>query len=137
MVGETAGDCARTVQRYIRLTHLNPGLLEYTDQGKRNLVATEKLSYLNEDEQDWVLKRIQDGQGIPSNSQADELKLESAGGGLTVERMQDILTMKKKAISITIPANKLKSYFPTDYTKNQIEDVIYDLLESWKQIKTG
>lgn len=31
LVGEAAGDCARTVQRYIRLTYLKQELLDYTD----------------------------------------------------------------------------------------------------------
>lgn len=133
LVGEAAGDCARTVQRYIRLTYLKPELLEYADQGKLNLVAAEKLSFLNEEEQDWVWKMICSNLAIPSNSQAAELKAESVNGSLTETRVTDILTQKMKATSITISAKKIKDYFPRDYTKKQMEDVIFELLESWKE----
>lgn len=34
---------------------------------------------------------------------------------------------------ITIPTTKLKEYFPTFYTKSQIENVIFNQLEDWKK----
>ena len=34
---------------------------------------------------------------------------------------------------ITIPTTKLKEYFPTFYTKSQIENVLFQLLEDWKK----
>lgn len=133
LVGEAAGDCARTVQRYIRLTYLKQELLEYADQGKLNLVAAEKLSFLNEEEQEWVWKMICGNLAAPTNSQAAELKMESVNGSLTETRVADILTQKMKETSITIPAKRIKDYFPQDYTKKQIEEVIFELLESWKE----
>ena len=33
---------------------------------------------------------------------------------------------------VTISAKKIHSYFPPAYTKSQIEEVIYSLLEEWK-----
>ena len=46
LVGETAGDCARTVQRYIRLTYLKTELLDYADQG-RIILAVAELSLIH------------------------------------------------------------------------------------------
>ena len=34
---------------------------------------------------------------------------------------------------MTISARKIGSYFPPTYTKAQIEEVIYSLLDQWKQ----
>lgn len=46
MVGETAGDSGRTVQRYIRLANLISGLLDLVDVKKVPMIVGEKLSYL-------------------------------------------------------------------------------------------
>lgn len=54
-VGEKAGDSGRTVQRYIRLASLIDGLLDLVDAGKVAMVAGERLSYLKQEEQEWVL----------------------------------------------------------------------------------
>lgn len=133
LVGEAAGDCARTVQRYIRLTYLKQELLEYVDQGKIILAVADKVSFLNGEEQEWVLQMIDNHGTVPSKSQAEVLKEESEKGNLTKERVADILKQKVKQISITIPAKKIKDYFPQDYTKNQMEEVIFELLDSWKE----
>ena len=37
--------------------------------------------------------------------------------------------------SVTISSKKIRDYFPPAYTKTQIEEVIYSLLEQWKQEK--
>lgn len=133
LVGEAAGDCARTVQRYIRLTYLEPELLDYADQGKVSLAVAEKVSFLSGEEQGWVLKALDGNAVVLSKSQAEALKEESGNGNLTEKRVADILKREVKRISITIPAKKIKDYFPQDYTKDQMEDVIFELLESWKE----
>lgn len=133
LVGEAAGDSARTVQRYIRLTYLKPELLDYADQGKIILAVAEKLSFLNEEEQSWVMQTISENVTIPSKSQAEELKEESKKGKLTEKRVADILNREVKKVSITISSKKIKDYFPQDYTKKQIEEVIFELLDSWKE----
>ena len=133
LVGEAAGDCARTVQRYIRLTYLKTELLDYADQGKIILAVAEKLSFLNEEEQSWVLQTISENVTNPSKSQAEELKEESRKGKLTEKRVADILNREIKKVSITISSKKIKDYFPQDYTKKKIEEVIFELLDSWKE----
>ena len=133
LVGEAAGDCARTVQRYIRLTYLRRELLIYVDQGKIVLVAAEKISFLSDEEQGWVLQMIQDNQSTVSKSQAEELREESSAGRLTEEQVTDILSRKTVSTSVTISAKRIRSYFPQDFTKKQIEEIIFRLLDSWKE----
>jgi len=137
LVGETAGDCARTVQRYVRLTYLNPDLLDYADQGKLSLTVAEKLSFLNEEEQGWVLQALGGNASVLSKNQAEALKEESGQGSLTEKCVADIIKQEVKKISITIPAKKIKDYFPQDYTKSQMEEVIFELLDSWKERRYG
>lgn len=133
LVGEAAGDCARTVQRYIRLTYLLPELLDYTDQGKVSLAVAEKLSHLSGEEQGWVLQALRGNEVVLSKSQAEAMKEESGNGSLTEKRVADIMNREVKRISITISAKRVKDYFPQGYTKTQMEEVIFELLDSWKE----
>ena len=55
LVGEAAGESGRTVQRFVRLTYLLPELLQFVDENQLSPFAGEKLSYLKEKEQEWVL----------------------------------------------------------------------------------
>ena len=48
-------ESGRQVQRYIRLTHLIPELLEKVDEGKIAFTPAVHLSYLSPAEQGWVL----------------------------------------------------------------------------------
>lgn len=45
-IGEAAGDSGRTVQRYIRLSELVQGLLDFVDENRIPMLVGEKLSYL-------------------------------------------------------------------------------------------
>ena len=66
LVGETAGDSGRTVQRYIRLAELVKELLDAVDNGKIPMMAGEKLSYLTKEAQDWVAGAVADCGVYPS-----------------------------------------------------------------------
>ena len=138
VIGESAGDSGRTVQRYIRLSELVEELLDYVDENKIPMVVGEKLSYLKAEEQAWVVDAIGNSGIFPSKAQAEQLKAGSEAGELTEGKVYTVLVRKEKEIvNVTIPAKKISNYFPTGYSKEQIEDVIYTLLEEWKQKEGG
>lgn len=133
-VGEAAGDSGRTVQRYIRLAELVEELLDYVDAKKIPMVAGEILSYLKPEEQRWLVDAIQNSGIFPSKAQAEKLKESSRTGELTEGMVYAALVRKEGGNGgVTISAKKIHSYFPPAYTKSQIEEVIYSLLEEWKQ----
>ena len=135
-VGEEAGDSARTVQRYIRLAELTEELLDFVDVGKIPMVAGEKLSYLQEDEQKWVVQAVGDSGIFPSKAQAEQLKAESEAGELTECGVYSILVKTTVSnVKVTISPKRIRDYFPVGYTKTEIEEVIYSLLDEWKQNK--
>ena len=137
-IGEAAGDSGRTVQRYIRLSELVEELLDYVDENKIPMVAGEKLSYLKAEEQAWVVDAIGNSGIFPSKAQAEQLKASSEAGELTEGNVYAVLIRKEKEnVNVTISARKIRNYFPTEYSKEQIEDVIYTLLEEWKQKEGG
>ena len=133
-VGEAAGDSGRTVQRYIRLAELAPELLDYVDAKKIPMVVGEILSYLKPEEQAWLVDAVANSGIFPSKVQAEKLKESSKAGELTEGIIYAVLVRKESGNSgVTISAKKIYSYFPPAYTKSQIEEVIYSLLEGWKQ----
>lgn len=133
-VGEKAGDSGRTVQRYIRLASLIDGLLDLVDAGKVAMVAGERLSYLKQEEQEWVLGAAENTGMYPTPGQAGQLKEMSENEALTEGSCYAVLVKKENnSPGVTISAKKIQNYFPPAYTKAQIEEVIYSLLEQWKQ----
>lgn len=137
-IGEAAGDSGRTVQRYIRLSELVEELMDYVDENKIPMVAGEKLSYLKAEEQAWVVDAIGNSGIFPSKAQAEQLKASSEAGELTEGNVYAVLIRKEKEnVNVTISAKRIRNYFPTEYSKEQIEDVIYTLLEEWKQKEGG
>lgn len=132
-IGEAAGDSARTVQRYIRLAELIQELLDYVDDNKILMMAGEKLSYLKKEEQAWVAEAIENSGVFPNKAQADQLKSHSESGELTVGQVYEVLLKKGNGhMNVTISAKKIRNYFPEEYSKEQIEETIYILLEEWK-----
>lgn len=135
-VAKDAGDSERQVQRYIRLTELQPELQEMVDTGKIAMTPAVELSYLKPKEQELLLETIDSEQATPSLSQAQRMKKLSQVGGLNEDTMLSILSEQKKpelSSNITLPGEKLKKYFPKSYTPAQIENTIFKLLDSWLQ----
>lgn len=133
LVGEETGDSGRTVQRYIRLTNLSKELLEYVDQKKISLEAGEKISFLSEEEQEWVLKVAIESGKFPSGVQAGLLKEESEQRRLTVDKVCEILSKTVNTSGPILSIKKIQDYFPPNYTKGQIEAIIFELLDTWKE----
>lgn len=134
LVGKEAGDSGRKVQRYIRLTELLPELLDMVDNGKIKFIPAVSLSYLTNEEQSWVFKCITEKSISVSGAMADAMKKHSEDGKLTELAVQLILCEEKKDTGkVTLPANKISRYFPKEYSKQQIEQVIFELLEDWKK----
>ena len=48
-----------------------------------------------------------------------------------------MLKKENSKINVTIPAKKIGNYFPETYSKEQIEEVIFMLLDKWKENKEG
>lgn len=133
-VADDAGESKTQVQRYIRLTELQPELQEMVDTGKIAMTPAVEISYLKPKEQELLLETIDSEQATPSLSQAQRMKKLSQVGGLNEDTMLSIMSEQKKpelSSNITLPGEKLKKYFPKSYTPAQIENTIFKLLDSW------
>ena len=122
-----------TIQRYVRLNNLIPELMNAVDNGKLKFVAAaDYISHLTENEQNYLLNILVRDETSPSVEQARRLKTLSEAGKLTLEVMEDILCEEKDfEIKVVIKNDKLKKYFPKEYTPQKMEEVIIKLLEDW------
>ena len=135
IVAEGTGESYKQVQRYIRLTHLIPELLELVDQKQISFNPAVELSYLTEPEQRDFLEAMQDTQNAPSLSQAQRIKKLSQENQCSYEAIFDIMGEEKKAEMdrVTLKNEVLRKYFPRSYTPKQMEDTILRLLEQWQK----
>ena len=134
-IGNDSGESGRQIQRYIRLTELQPELQQMVDDKKIAFTPAVEISYLKPDEQKMLLDTISSEQATPSLSQAQRLKKLSQAGELTDDSMLSIMSEQKKSErnDLTIPADVLEKFFPRSFTPMKMQEVIIKLLESWQR----
>jgi ParB family chromosome partitioning protein len=131
-VGQESGDSRNQVRRYIRLTELLPALLEMVDEKRIPFNTAVEISYLSSEEQTILLEYMRQHNKIPSMAQAQEMKQKSKADGLTYDDIDQICTEKKNpGVKVQLSSKTIKKYFPPEYTKDQIEGIILELLEQW------
>ena len=139
ILSEQVGESQDQIRRYIRLTELVPRLLALVDKEKLPLRPAVEVSYLPLDEQELLYDVIEDKAfGPPSLEQAKKLREYSERTELTTSLIIDILSDEKPSpVKITLKKKRLNQYFPKDYTQQQMEEVIFSLLETWKSQQKG
>ena len=138
LLAEQTGESKNQIFRYIRLTELVPELLSMVDEKKIAFNPAVELSYLKSDEQLLLIDAMDTEQATPSLSQAQRLKKFSAEGNCTLEAMCAIMSEEKKGEpdKVTLTGDKIKKYFPKNYTPQQMEATIIKLLEGWHKKRT-
>ena len=126
-------DSATQVKRYIRLTNLIPPILDMVDEGRIAFTPAVEISYLLPEEQTMLLSEMEYNDCTPNLSQAQRLKELSMQGLFTAERLSSIMSEEKanQKERVKIPADRLRKYFPKDYTTAQIEETIVKLCEAY------
>jgi ParB family chromosome partitioning protein len=102
------------------------------DEGRIAFTPAVEISYLNEVEQEDLVDAIQMIDATPNLSQACRFKkMSTEGQGLTPESIVEVLSEEKanQKERIKIPTEKLRKYFPKNYTLQQMEDEIINLCE--------
>ncbi len=133
IVADEAGESKTQVQRYIRLTELQPELQQMVDEKKIAMTPAVELSYLKPEEQQMLLTAIDSEQATPSLSQAQRMKKLSQAGKLNDDTMLDIMMEQKKPekCELTFSGDVLRKYFPRSYTPQRMQETIIKLLEAW------
>lgn len=137
-MAEQTGESARSIQRYIRLTELIPELLEYLDLKRIPFTSAVEISYLDKEIQKWLFEYIRDN-GLVKPKQIALLREACKTGIMTEGRLIAILNDSQPGRTPStknlISEKKLRKYFPSDYTEEDMRSVIVELLEQWSQGK--
>lgn len=134
-LGAENNQSRETVRRFIRLTNLTPELLDMVDNKTVSFNPAVELSYLSPEQQQEVIRAMDDTQNFPSVSQAKRIKKLAQDGTFTTETVIAIMGEEKKSEldTVTIKNDTLRKYFPRSYTPKQMEDTIIKLLEQWQK----
>ena len=132
-IGEIAGISGDTVRNYISLTLLVPALMQLVDESKIGLTPAYQLTHLSPAEQDLLFETIEREQATPSLSQAQRMRRLSEQGQLNEDTMLSIMMEQKKPVKrdVALSGDKLRKYFPKHYSPEQIETIIFKLLDVW------
>ena len=132
-IGEKAGISGDTVRNYISLTLLVPALMQLVDESKIGLTPAYQLTHLSPAEQDLLFETIESEQATPSLSQAQRMRRLSEQGQLNEDSMLSIMMEQKKPVKrdVALSGDKLRKYFPKHYSPEQIETIIFKLLDAW------
>ena len=111
-LGGAAGESAKTVQRYIWISRLSEPLLDMVDSGKIGIMQAVDISFLSEDAM---------------------LKESDKKGELTFPMVRMLLEKEKPVErKVVIKTERINSYFPDTYSTDDIEKIIFQLLDNWK-----
>ena len=134
-LGAENNQSRETVRRFIRLTNLIPELLDMVDNKTVSFNPAVELSYLSPEQQQEVIRAMDDTQNFPSVSQAKRIKKLAQDVTFTTETVVAIMGEEKKSEldTVTIKNDTLRKYFPRSYTPKQMEDTIIKLLEQWQK----
>ena len=133
-IAEKANDSARQIQRYIRLTHLIPELLEFMDENRMALSVGVELSFLDEQSQRNVLEQCEMNDCTPSYSQAWRMHKADREGTLTKAAIQTIMSEEKanQRETVKIPTEKLRKFAP-NANPQQLEDFVLNACEHYRK----
>lgn len=131
VLADSSTDSNTQIQRYIRLTHLIPPLLDLVDSGKIAFRPAVELSYLTEEEQNSLLDSINSEQSTPSLAQASKTKEFSQNGRLNADVILSIMCEQKpnQKEKISFQSERLKPFIPKNFTAKQAEDYVIKALE--------
>ena len=90
------------------------------------------ISFLSGQSQQWVSAVLNETGAAMNASQSAKLKEYEKSGELTSAMVRLILSEEKpKERKVTIKGDKISRFFPEDYSNDDIEGIIIQLLEEW------
>lgn len=135
MAGEEAGLSGRQVQNYLKLNNLIPEFMDMVDSKKIQMVLGTELASMRSEIQTWIYEYVKIGSPI-NMELVRKLRQVDETEGLDEKVVGYILKeddFKQKARKITISERKLNHYFPEFYSVEDMETVLYQLLDQWKR----
>lgn len=131
-IGNTIDMSESKIRRLVRLTELIPQFMNQVDELKMPFMVGVTLSYLNESNQLELASIMDELAVMPSMAQAECIRNLADNDNFNQDKVRLLFATKKVApVKINISSNKLYNYFPPEYGKQEMEEVIYNLLQDW------
>ncbi len=138
-LAEQVGESRVQLHRYLRLTEVIPDIRDLVDRKIVALATAVEISYLSEIVQNWLYEYMVENGACKAYqifAVRDYLKANDDITKLTLIKILNENLPRDESNrfqKITLQKAKLQEYFPTFYTRTQMENVIFKLLEQWKK----
>ena len=141
ILARQVGESRNQIHRFIRLTELIPELLDMVDTKKMPLVTAVDISYIDQKVQQYLYEYIKDN-GMVKSYQVTALRkyledYESISQSKMITVLNEMITGKTQSKSVHFTEKKLRKYFSSNYTVNDMEKIMIRLLEKWKSEQEG
>lgn len=143
LLAENSPDSARQIQRYIRLTHLTPEILDLVDNSvlrekdtlQISLRPAVELSYLSEKEQQDLFEIMESEDCTPSHAQAIKMRQFSQEGRLDANVLLSIMQEEKpnQVEQFKMPKERISKFFSPGTPAKKMEDTIVKALELYRK----
>lgn len=132
-IGSSSSESYKTVQRYIRLTHLISPILQMVDESRMAFNPAVEISYMTPEHQRWLQAEMELCEATPSLVQSRRLKEMSQSGTLTEYYLHTLLTEQKpnQRQKFFLNQSDVQRFFPPGYTPEQMQNTIFSLLKTW------
>ena len=139
ILAKEVGESSKQIQRYIRLTELQPKLLDLVDSKRLNFTVAVDISYIDKEIQNWLYDYIDANGTIIPNQVKTLRKAIDSGTVMTQQKMVSILNEcikpKSTAMVVSFSGMRLELYFPESFTGAGGGKIVFELLEEWKNRK--
>ncbi len=139
IAGDEAGLSGRQVQRYLNLNDLNQGFLDMVDDKRIQMTLGLEIASMRPEVQHWLYGAVEMGSVINSDI-IKHLKQVDETEGLDEDVINYILNeqeQKPKGRKIILSERKLNKYFSDIYEIEEIETILFSLLDKWKRTMEG
>jgi len=133
VLAENSPDSHSQIQRFIRLTELNPSILDMVDDSRIAMRPAVELSYMPEDEQQLLLDVIGRENRTPSHVQATKIRKLSNEGHLDYDAIASVMREETppRVEHFKLPKEKIQHFFPVGTPAQAVEETIIKALELW------
>ena len=134
-IAEEVGESRAQVQRYIRLTYLNPDLLDLVDDGKLGLTIAVELSYLDDLTQSMLADYLEEHpKASVSQSIASQLRDLAEAGTVTVWDIEQLFQKPEQLRAprvLKLQLKPIRKFFPASASPEQMTAIITAALEKY------
>lgn len=136
-LSEEFNESVRQIQRYIRLTYLVQPILDMVDDNLIALRPAVEISYLSDENQQYLLDYMQMNDCTPSHAQTIKLHRIENDDGLKNADITAVMSEEKpnQVEKIKIPKKRIMNFFNRSMSEKEIEDTIVRALEVYQRVQ--